>query len=209
MATITLYQQDGKTSGTMELSDRVFGVRSKMALIHQVYEALRANAREPWADTKNRGEVRGGGKKPWKQKGTGRARHGSIRSPIWKGGGVTFGPLSTRNYKQKINQKMKQQAVRMCLSDKLADEKLLVLETLTSDGKTKGMAAVKSKLPCAEKTTLIVVPGNEAMIRRATRNLPFVSTLRAEDVNVMDLLDHQYVVASKAAIEILEKRLAK
>lgn len=125
MATFPIYNVTGEKNGTIELSDRVFAVAPKMPLIHQVYEAIRANAREPWADTKDRGEVRGGGKKPWKQKGTGRARHGSTRSPIWRGGGITFGPLSIRNYKQKINQKMNQQAVRMCLSDK-ADRKSVV-----------------------------------------------------------------------------------
>ena len=98
---LDLYNQAGQKSGSMELSDLVFGVKSKMAVIHQVYVALLANLREPWAHTKDKGDVRGGGKKPWKQKGTGRARHGSIRSPIWRGGGVTFGPLKIRNYKQK------------------------------------------------------------------------------------------------------------
>ena len=105
MLNAKVYNQTGKENGEVELTEAVFGVKPKVSVVHQVFVALRANAREPWADTKNKGEVRGGGRKPWKQKGTGRARHGSIRSPIWKGGGITFGPLSTRNYKQKINKR--------------------------------------------------------------------------------------------------------
>ena len=102
MAKISVYNQEGKTLESIEVLDAVFGVTPKTSVVHQVYVALLANLRRPWAHTKDRGDVSGGGKKPWKQKGTGRARHGSIRSPIWKGGGVTFGPLSVRNYKQKI-----------------------------------------------------------------------------------------------------------
>ncbi len=209
MATVPVYNQEGKESGTVELSDAIFGVQSKGALIYQVYEALRANAREPWADTKNRGEVSGGGKKPWAQKGTGRARHGSIRSPIWKGGGVAFGPLSTRNYKQKINQKMKQQAVRMCLSDKVAEKKFLVVESFDASGKTKAVVKFRTSLPCAKKTTLMVAEGNNETLRRATRNIPHVSTVRASDVNVVDLLNHQFILVNKAALEVLQNRLAK
>lgn len=208
MATVSLYNIQGEKNGTIDLNDRVFGVKPKVSLIHQVYEALRANAREPWADTKNRGEVRGGGKKPWKQKGTGRARHGSIRSPIWRGGGITFGPLSIRNYKQKVNQKMKQQAVRMCLTDKAMTEQLVVVEGVAKDGKTKSMATLRKKLPGAGRKTLVIVPGGDEMVLRATRNIPTVSTMRAADVSVVDLLNHQYVVATKEAISLLEKRLA-
>lgn len=209
MAKVALYNLKGKEEGTVDLNDVVFGVKSKMAVIHQVYTAIMANAREPWAHTKNKGEVRGGGKKPWKQKGTGRARHGSIRSPIWKGGGVTFGPLKYRNYKQKINKKMNQQAVRMCLSDKILADKLVVLEDLTSDGKTKAMVALRDALPGNKKTILWLIPKTNEMIKRATRNIPKLEVQLASDVNVVDLLHHQYVVVTKPAVEILEKRLAK
>lgn len=209
MAKVALYNIKGKEEGAIDLNDAVFGVKSKMAVIHQVYTALMANAREPWAHTKNKGEVRGGGKKPWKQKGTGRARHGSIRSPIWKGGGVTFGPLKYRNYKQKINQKMNQQAVRMCLSDKVLAKKFVVLEDLTSEGKTKAMAELRKALPGSNKTALWLVPKSDLMIKRSTRNIPYMDLQLASDVNVVDLLHHQYVVVTKAAVEILVKRLAK
>ena len=209
MAKVVLYNIKGKEEGSFDLNDAVFGVKSKMAVIHQVYTALMANAREPWAHTKNKGEVRGGGKKPWKQKGTGRARHGSIRSPIWKGGGVTFGPLKYRNYKQKINKKMNQQAVRMCLSDKILSNKFAVLEDLISEGKTKAMVELRNALPGAKKTVLWLVPKSDAMIKRATNNIPKLDLQLASNVNVVDLLHHQYVVATKAAAKILEKRLAE
>ncbi|MBI5728286.1 MAG: 50S ribosomal protein L4 [Candidatus Magasanikbacteria bacterium] len=208
MADVSLYNQSGVAVGKVALADKVFGLKPKISLIHQVYHALRANARQPWADTKDRGEVRGGGKKPWKQKGTGRARHGSIRSPIWRHGGVTFGPLSTRNYKQKINQKMKQQAVRMCLSGKVAENSLLVVETLVSDGHTKTLAELRGKLPCDRKTTLLIAPAKDELLLRAAKNIPRVQTVRAGDVNVVDLLHHKYVLTSKAGIDALTKRLS-
>lgn len=209
MAKVALYNIKGKEEGQIDLNDAVFGVKSKMAVIHQVYNAIMANAREPWAHTKNRGEVRGGGRKPWKQKGTGRARHGSIRSPIWKGGGVTFGPLKYRNYKQKVNQKMNKLAVRMCLSDKVLDKKFVVLEDLKSDGKTKLMAELRNAMPGAQKTMLWLLPKSDEMVKRATRNIPKLDLQLASDVNVVDLLHHQYVIATKDAALILEKRLAK
>src|SRR3989339_1860577 len=112
------YNLVGKVVGDVELSDAIFDVKVKPTLVHAVYVAITNRARESWADTKGKGEVRGGGKKPWQQKGTGRARHGSIRSPIWKGGGVTFGPKTERNYDVKINLKEKQLALKMCLSDR-------------------------------------------------------------------------------------------
>lgn len=209
MAKVDLYNLEGKKSSSIELNDAVFGIKPKIALIHQVYLALTANAREPWAHSKDRSDVRGGGKKPWRQKGTGRARHGSIRSPIWRGGGVTFGPVKERNYKQKINKKMNAQAVRMCLSDKVADSKFIVLEDIASDGKTKKMAELRSALPGFGKTTIILTAKKDDMLKRATLNIPKVDLQRAIDVNVVDLLHHQYVITTKAGVEVIEKRLVK
>jgi len=208
MARISVYNKEGKEAGTMELNDVVFGVTPKDRVIHQVYVALQANMREPWAHTKDRGEVRGGGKKPWKQKGTGRARHGSIRSPIWRGGGITFGPRNVRNFFQKINRKMNQTAVRMCLSGKVREEKLLVLESLESGGKTKLFADLRGALPGAGKSTLLLVAEGTDALNRATRNIPTVHMQRAIDVNVADLLEHQYVLTTKDGIAALESRLA-
>lgn len=209
MAKVKIYNQEGKESGELDLNEAVFGVKVKQSVVHQVFNALRANAREPWADTKNKGEVRGGGKKPWKQKGTGRARHGSIRSPLWRGGGVTFGPITDRNYKQKINKEMNRLAVRMCLSDKVASGKLIVLETLESgDGKTKAIANLLKKLPSAGRSTMMLTMGNENL-QKAARNIAKLTLQRAQDLNVIDLLEKQYLIATKKDVEVLEKRLSK
>ncbi|MFZ2189956.1 MAG: 50S ribosomal protein L4 [Candidatus Magasanikiibacteriota bacterium] len=209
MAKVKLYNQEGKEVSDLELNDKVFGVKAKSSVLYQVYNAIMANAREPWAHTKNKGEVRGGGRKPWKQKGTGRARHGSIRSPLWVGGGVTFGPLNVRNYKQKINKKMNQTAVRMCLSDKAKSGLLVVLEDLQSDGKTSGMSKLRKSLPGFGKTTLLLAHVNDEKVNLATRNIKRFDMQQAKDVNVVDLLHHQFVITTKKGIEQLEKRLAK
>ncbi len=203
-----MYNAAGEQQGTMTLTDAVFGVAAKSSVVHQVYVAQQANAREPWADTKNRGEVRGGGKKPWAQKGTGRARHGSIRSPIWKGGGVTFGPVSERNYKQKVNKKMNRLAVKMLLSDKVADNKLMVLGVMENAGKTKAVVSVFNKLPSARRSTLLLVEKMNDAVSRAVRNVPKIDVMPAKDVSVVDLMHHQYVVVMEAGVTALEKRLA-
>jgi len=208
MAKVSIYNKEGKITGEIELNDAVFGLKSLSTLLHQVYVALTANARQPWAHTKNKGEVAGGGRKPWKQKGTGRARHGSIRSPIWKGGGVTFGPLNVRNYKQKINRKMNQKAVRMSLSDKVRNEKIIVMDSLDESGKTNVMAALRVVLPSAHRSTLLVLPEKNEMQLRATRNLPKFDVTRAMDVNLVDLMHHQYIITTKEALDVLESRLA-
>ncbi len=207
MAKIPLYNEEGKQAGEMELNDAVFGVKPSEALVHQVFVAQEANRRQPWAHAKDRSDVRGGGRKPWRQKGTGRARHGSSRSPIWTGGGATFGPLKTRNYKQKINTKMKRQAVRMCLSDKVTDAKLIVLEDFKATGKTKQVADLRGKLPGVGKTTLMLTEKKTDNINQATRNVPKLDLQRVADVTVTDLLTHQYIILTKKDVEILEKRL--
>lgn len=209
MPKVKVYNQEGKENGSVELNDAIFAVVPKLSVVHQVYHAILANARQPWADTKDRGEVRGGGIKPWKQKGTGRARHGSIRSPLWVGGGVTFGPLTVRTYKQKINKKMNALAVRMCLSDKIADEKFIVIDDLNVEGKVKPVAALRNKLPGAGKTTVFLADEVNEKLNLATRNLKNLDMQQVKDVNVVDLLNHQYIIITKKGIDILEKRLAK
>ncbi len=206
MSTIAVYNSMGEKTGSADLNETVFGVSPKKEVIHQVYVALESNVRQPWAHTKDKSEIRGGGKKPWKQKGTGRARHGSIRSPLWKGGGVTFGPLKTRNYKKKINKKMNKLATRMCLSAKLSEEKLLLLDEYGAEGKTKQLSEMRAKMPGNGKTTLLVGTKNDTIGLEA-RNIPRLDVQRAEDVNVVDLLHHQYVILTKNSIEVLEKRL--
>lgn len=208
MPKVSLYNQSGKSTEEIQLNDAVFGVKSKDDVVHQVYVALQANARQPWADTKDKGEVRGGGRKPWKQKGTGRARHGSIRSPLWTGGGVTFGPLKIRNFKQKINKKTNRLAVRMCLSSKVNEEKFIVLDELKSDGKTKNFIKLREKLPGFKKTTLILLDKKDDMLMRATGNIQKLDVKSAKDVSVVDLLHHQYIILDKKGVSILEKRLS-
>ncbi|PIR76095.1 MAG: 50S ribosomal protein L4 [Candidatus Magasanikbacteria bacterium CG10_big_fil_rev_8_21_14_0_10_42_10] len=204
---VSVYNAQGKKENDIELNDAVFGVPSTNALLHQVYHALEANARQAWAHTKTKDEVRGGGRKPWKQKGTGRARHGSTRSPIWKGGGVTFGPRNDRNFKQRINKKMKQLATRMALSEKATDERFLVVDGLEEIKKTKDMALLVKTLPLNGKTTLIL-GGEGEDLGLIVRNIPQVDLQRAIDMNVVDLLHHQYVIATKKAVDTLESRLA-
>lgn len=207
MNKVKLYNQMGEESGEIDVAEAVFGVKPKADVVHQVYTAHLANARQPWADTKGRGEVSGGGKKPWKQKGTGRARHGSIRSPIWKGGGVTFGPLSIRSYKQKINKKMNTLAVRMCLSDKVAEQQFVVIEDFATDAKTKTLSALRAKLPGKGRTVLMLTVGNNLAVRKAASNLVKTDVTPASEVNVVDLMNHRYIIATRAAVTMLEKRL--
>ena len=206
MSQVKLFSSTGTEKGNIELAPAVFGVPAQLDLVHQVYVAQMANARQPWADTKDRSEVRGGGKKPWKQKGTGRARHGSIRSPIWKGGGVTFGPLSDRSYTQKINKKMKVAAVRMCLSDKVTENRLAVVESFPTDGKTKGFAKLRAAVS-GHRSTLIITEAKDELVMKASANVNKVDVMRAADVSVVDLLHHHTVVVTEAAIRVLEKRL--
>ncbi len=145
MPKVKYYNQQAEVLGEMELNPKIFDVKINPALVHQTVVAQMANMRQVLAHTKGRGEVRGGGKKPWRQKGTGRARHGSIRSPIWRGGGVTFGPTKERNFKKDINKKMKQKAMLMALSDKVSSKNLVILDKLTVDEfKTKKFNAIIS-----------------------------------------------------------------
>ncbi len=208
MTKVQVYNQEGKSMNEMELSDAVFQVPTKESVVHQVYNAILANARIPWADTKSRGEVRGGGKKPWKQKGTGRARHGSIRSPIWKGGGITFGPKTDRSYKQKVNKKMNRKAVTMCLSDKVTENRFIVLDVLNLNGKTKEFSKMRSALAGNGKSTIFLVKDKDPQVMRASKNMVKCNLVRAIDVNVVDLLNSQYVIATKESVQILEKRLS-
>jgi large subunit ribosomal protein L4 len=207
---VAVYNLQGKEVKQIELNDEVFNVAVKPAVIHEIFVAQRNNARESWADTKKRGEVRGGGKKPWQQKGTGRARHGSIRSPIWKGGGVTFGPLTDRNYKTKSNKKTRRLATRMCLSDKAQQGALFVVENFSfTEPKTKLFAALLKALPVKQKSFLFVTAGKDATVLRATSNLKKIKTTRAEDVNVVDLLSKQGIIASVDSLKKLETALIK
>ncbi|PIY93150.1 MAG: 50S ribosomal protein L4 [Candidatus Magasanikbacteria bacterium CG_4_10_14_0_8_um_filter_32_14] len=210
MTKVAMYNSKGEPVKDLELSEAVFATPINKGIVHQVFVALRANARQPWADTKDRSEVSGGGRKPWKQKGTGRARHGSNRSPIWSGGGITFGPLNDRNYKQKINKKVKNLVTRMCLTDKLLENKLVVLDKFDFEGKTKDMIVLSKKLFKEVRKTLVVltdVNAEEAI--KSLRNIKAFDIVRAQDVNVLDLLQHQYLLISQDGVKFLENRLIK
>ncbi len=209
MTKLPVYNQSGEKKSELEIREDIFNVKPNSSLVHQVYVAMRANVREPWAHTKMRGDVRGGGKKPWKQKGTGRARHGSIRSPLWRGGGITFGPLSERTYTQKINKKMKVGAVKSCLSDKVAHDRLFVVDSFDFKGKASAVSKLRSSLPGSGRTTAFLVTDFTSELVHAVSNVQNVDLIRAVDVNVVDLLHHQYVIVSQDALSALEKRFVK
>lgn len=208
MAKIAVHNQSGKKVGEVALPAEIFAVTPKMAVLHQALVTQMANARSPWAHTKTRAEVRGGGKKPWKQKGTGRARVGSIRSPIWIGGGTTFGPRNQRDYSQKMNTKARRKALLMALTSKVNDKQLVVLDELKlSQPKTKELATILTKLPVAGKTTLIALSGHkdDARLFRAGRNIPIIKLTRADSLNVKDLLDYEDLLLLKASIPVISR----
>ena len=207
---VKTYNQNGEDVGQIKIPPEIFGVKINPDLVHQVAVSQMANRRKTIAHTKGRGDVRGGGRKPWRQKGTGRARHGSIRSPIWRGGGVTFGPTKEKVFKQKINKKMKRGALLMVLSGKVKNNLLVVLDGIKIEKpKTKLMAEIFKKLPCKEKNTLFVLPSMDKKIIRAAGNLSTVQTVQAKDLNALDLLQSKYLVMPKEAIKIIKETFVK
>jgi large subunit ribosomal protein L4 len=191
----------------MELSDAVWAAPLHQ---HAIYETVRmqlANRRQGTAATKKRSEVRGGGRKPWRQKGTGRARQGSIRSPQWVGGGVVFGP-QPRNYEYKVPKKVKRLALRSTLSSKLAQNELIVLESLNFEGpKTKRMISLLEKLDAKSKPILILQEANDN-VQKSVRNIPGALCLTTHQINVYDLLNHGQLVITRDAVERLEEVLS-
>lgn len=209
MPKVKLYNTEGKVVGEKDLRADVFGVAANPALVHEVMVGIQASARKPLAHTKTRGEVRGGGRKPWKQKGTGRARHGSTRSPIWVGGGITWGPRKERDYTKKINRKSRKQALLMALSDKVADERLVLIESLDSkNGKTKDTAAMIGKLPVKGKLVLINT-GKSDLLSRSVRNLGSVRLLGAGSVSLLDVLKADGLIMTPEAADQFEKTYGK
>jgi large subunit ribosomal protein L4 len=205
MAQVPVYNSEGKEIEKLELSDAVFGVKVKEHVVAEAMHAQRAAGRPVLAHVKERGEVRGGGRKPWRQKGTGRARHGSIRSPLWRGGGVTFGPRKNRSYGKKINAKVRKSALRMVLTDKAKSGLFIVLDALPNDGKTKTVAAARKALPGSGRKVLIVMDVKDDAAIRAFSNLPKTDVISAKSLNVLDLLNHQYVLVPKRAVKVIEK----
>jgi large subunit ribosomal protein L4 len=203
MIKVKVYNLAGKEVEEMKLDPQVFAVEINPALVHQVVEAQQANARFKLAHTKTKAEVRGGGRKPWRQKGTGRARAGSIRSPLWKGGGVTFGPRKEREFGKKINKKMKQKALFMTLSDKVKENALVVLEKLElAKIKTKDLMKILQKLPIKKPASiLIILDKKNLIITKSAQNVKKLKVILADSLNVLDILKHNYLLIDKAGIK--------
>ena len=200
---VKIYDWQGKETGSEVLDPKLFGVKVNPELIHELVVAQQKNSRQAIAHTKGRAEVRGGGKKPWRQKGTGRARHGSIRSPLWVGGGITFGPTSKRNFSIRINKKVKAQGLAMVLSDKVANDKLVLVESYNMpEPKTKMLKTTLDKLPSKDKSVLIVTKSAQDNIIKAANNLVDVNTIYFGSLNLVDLLKNEYLVINK---ELLHK----
>jgi|TARA_Y100000310_G_scaffold162451_1_gene162439 large subunit ribosomal protein L4 len=217
-----VYNQEGKEVGKVGLPESVFNVPWNDDLVHQVVVSQEANKRTGTAHTKDRSEVSGGGKKPWRQKGTGRARHGSIRSPLWRTGGVTFGPRKEKDYSKKINKKVKAKALYTVLSQKLKDGEIVFVdeflfnepkskqarETLKSLSKITGL----KDLPTKRKNAALVVLGtrNENAVR-SFQNFPSIDIEEVRNINTHDVLRHKYLLIShpKDSVAVLEKRLAQ
>jgi large subunit ribosomal protein L4 len=205
-----VYNILGKEIGEVELNDAIFAVKIKPEVVHQVFVSQSGNQRESIAHTKNRSEVRGGGKKPWAQKGTGRARHGSIRSPIWRGGAVIFGPTSERNWKTKINKDTRRLALKMCLTDKAQNGALYVVEDFSFEKpKTKTVAEFLKNLPAKNKNFLLLNDESNKNLVKMSQNIKKVNTIRAKDVNVLSLLNREAVIVSKKGLEQLTEILVK
>jgi large subunit ribosomal protein L4 len=213
---VQMYNQSGEPINKTELPDKIFGLKLKPDLMHQVLTAMDANSRQVLAHTKGRGEVRGGGKKPWRQKGTGRARHASIRSPIWKGGGVAFGPTKERNFKKKINKKMKRQALFMSQSSKIADKQFLMLDdfrlenpkTKEAFNSLKTLSSVLEGYRFGKKmqdSVLIILSKRNENVLKAVGNLPFASVSTANDLNIRKILENKYLILTKDAVGVIEK----
>lgn len=202
-----IYNQKAEIIGETELPDFIFGQEWKPALVHEVLVAQQANKRHPIAHSKGRGEVRGGGKKPWNQKGGGRARHGSSRSPIWKGGGVTFGPTKERNFSKKVNKKTKRIAILSALSKKFTDGEIKVIDKIIlSSPKTKLMSELLTAFITKRKNSgLVLLPQSNPQISRTTRNLVFAQAGSVRNLNLEDILKYKNLFFVEDAVKVLEE----
>lgn len=215
MIETNLYNQKGDNIGKIKLPDSIFGLKLNMDLLYQVVTAQRANKRQIVAHAKGRSEVRGGGKKPWRQKGTGRARHGSIRSPLWKGGGVTFGPTKEKIYKKDINRKMARKALMVALASKLVDNNLFVVDAIKLEKpKTKEIFGIfksisKNYPDKRMSNTLLVLPTNDKDFVRASGNLKNLDIIEARNLSTLDAVSYKNLLFAKESIEVLEKMLMK
>ncbi len=217
-----VYNKDGKEAGSVALPESIFGLKWNADLVNQVVLSLESSKHKNWAHARDRGDVRGGGKKPWKQKGTGRARHGSTRSPIWVGGGVAHGPTKNKDYSRKVNKNMKNKALFTVLSAKYRDGELIFVNDLGLDAiKTKNAAALLqsfAKVPGYEKMAykkgsraLLVIPKADATVTKSFRNIPSAFVDEVRNLNPIDALKYKYVavVAPEESLKILSSRVKK
>ena len=204
MANVSVYNMEGKEVGTIELNDAVFGVEVNEHLVHMAVVQQLANNRQGTQKAKTRSEVSGGGRKPWRQKGTGHARQGSTRAPQWTGGGVVFAPVP-RDYSFKMNKKEKRAALKSALSDKVANGKLVVVDALTFDApKTKEFAKVMTNLNVNDKA-LVVLNDNDANVVLSAKNIPTVKTSLTNTINVYDVVNAKTLVLTQDAVKTIEE----
>jgi len=213
MIAYNVYNKEAKVVGEEQLSEKIFGLKPNEALIHQVAVAQMSNERKVLAHTKDRSEVRGGGKKPWRQKGTGRARAGSSRSPIWIGGGVTFGPTKDRNFSKKINLKMRRKALCVVLSDKISDKSLAIVDELAlTEYKTKEFKKIVDTLATKVfnekgRRSILVIDQSPAMTTKASvRNLVDTEMITVDNLNILDLLKYKNVILTQSALKVIAER---
>lgn len=204
MPKVDLFNMGGQRVGDIELSDGVFGVEVNEAVLHQVVKAQLANKRQGTQSAKTRAEVRGGGRKPWRQKGTGRARAGSTRSPLWTKGGVVFAP-KPRDYRQAVPKKVKRLAMKSALSSKVLEQEIIVLDQLVMDApKTKEMVNILNNINTGGKA-LIVLPEKNEVIEKSARNIPNVKSTLVNTLNVYDILKYDKLVLTKDAASLIEE----
>lgn len=204
MPNVAILNMSGQQVGEIELAENVFGAEINQDVVFEVVKNILANKRQGTQSAKTRGEVRGGGKKPWKQKGTGRARAGSSRQPNWVGGGVVFAP-KPRDYSYKINKKVKRLAMKSVLTSKVVENEMIVLDTLAFEApKTKAMVDVLKNVN-AKKKALIVMSENDANVIRSANNIPGVSTALVNTLNVYDILNHDSFIITKEAVKLVEE----
>jgi large subunit ribosomal protein L4 len=205
MTTVKVIDQQGSEIGEANLSEDIFAVGVKPEIMHLVVRAQERSQRAGTVGVKNRSRIRGGGKKPWRQKGTGRARAGSVRSPLWKGGAIAHGPKA-RDYSIKVNKKVKRLALKMALSSRLAEENLCVVDKFDlPEIKTKEFQKIKSDLGL--KKALIVLPEEDNKLELSARNIPGITLLTQDKINVRDILRHQQLILTKEAAENIQERL--
>lgn len=212
MTKVAVYNQTGEKTGDLDLNAKIFGVEKiSVGLVHAAVRTQRNNLRKPFAHSKTRDEVAGSGRKPWKQKGTGRARAGSVRSPLWRHGGITFGPRNQRDFSLKLNKSAFRKALFTILTDKARDNRLVVLEKFDTTAKTKELSQKLNGLAAKTgfgKKFILIIENNNKELARASRNLPNVKLIVADQLNVVDLLKHDAFV-TKEALNVIEKTYLK